>query len=102
MDDQALTPQAPSLEMQEDEIQTDALVEDKQIAAPYFHKSWAKVEEYLNQQIAACGDIGSVKPDLPAIEYKVEALSNARCAAELKGILEWIKNAVTATESGGE
>jgi hypothetical protein len=102
MDTEALTPQAPMLEPQELEAQAvgDAHLEDKKVAAPYFHTSWATVEQDILDTVEMLRQPPSA--DLIATEYKIEGLANQKAAQLMTNLLDRIKHAVATTERTGE
>lgn len=96
-DDSALRPSAPLLQAIEPEEQ-DAIASqlDRQTADAYFHPAWARVEEMLMEAIDVCEL--PVDPKLPSDEYKVESLSNMKTKAILNGVIQRVKDAVSAVE----
>ena len=96
-DDYAIRPTAPELDYTPQELEAIASVEDKRTSEAYFHSAWGKVEEMI---IEAIGKYDQ-KPDksLLAEEYKIKAVADEQTAAELKTILQRIKDAVQAVES---
>lgn len=98
MDDFSLPPIAPQVEQELIEQEQELHQEDVRLADSYFHPSWAKVQDILNEVIEA-SRYGSANPNLPADEYKIEDLVNKRVAGQLQDLLVRIKNAVESVES---
>jgi hypothetical protein len=100
MDDYSIPPIAPTIptysETFEDKI---ADAHDERLSRAYFSKQWEGVQDLFEDKILAYMNIGSIEPNLPADEYKIEALVRARVAAELKEVLLQVHNAVEATEA---
>lgn len=98
MDDFSLPPIAPQIEQEIAEQEIELHQEDVKLADAYFHPSWAKVQEILNEVIDA-SRYGSANAKLPADEYKIEDLVNKRVAAQLQDLLVRIQNAVESVET---
>lgn len=99
MDDHSLRPIAPSLDFEAEELDNELQAETKQLADSYFHPAWGSVEQMFIETIEALENAASVDASLLASEYKIDALSNVKSAAVLKGILGRVKDAVEAVES---
>lgn len=100
MDNYSLKPIAPTLEapeQDEDDVLLDA--KDNAVAQAYFHPAWVEVEQRFIDEIEKRNSVATIPDNLPADEFKIEALSNQKCRAFLIGVLEEVKNAVNAVES---
>lgn len=97
-DDFSLPPIAPPIDPEIIEQEAELQQEDVRLADAYFHPSWAKVQDILNEVIEA-SRYGSANANLPADEYKIEDLVNKRVAAQLQDLLVRIQNAVESVET---
>lgn len=98
MDDQGIRPTAPVLpkEIEEDGNELASQI-DKDTAKAFFHPAWIKVEEMFKTTIKDCEE--PVDPNLPAEEYKIQAMAQAALKNKLIEVLQRVEDAVSATES---
>lgn len=98
MDDQAITPQAPQMEPEQAEEQAidEAVVEEKKLASAYFHPAWDKVQDIINEELAALALFPSA--NLLAEEYKIEAVTRAKASLIIINLVDRIKHAVESVE----
>ena len=95
MDDQGLTPIAPTLD-NFDELPAEDKVSpiDVKISKAYFHPSWEGVEEMLMQEIEQLRLPVDEKKE--ANEFKIESIANRKAGDVLTKVVARVKDAVTA------
>jgi hypothetical protein len=91
----SVAPETPAV----DQDQDDANVEINKRAAPYWHPAWERVQEVFEEFIAVHGtNSAELHAELPADEFKIRMIVDARASALVETLMEDVKSAVEQSE----
>lgn len=89
------SPETPDIDKEQEEA-------DKELqkrAAPYWSPQWARVQEIFEEFLQIHGtNSAEVHADVPAEEFKIRMLVDARAAALIETLMEDVKSAVEQSE----